>query len=177
MDFWSNTEVLLRQLPFWQYLPGIYLFLKVTFIILDVVLLGIFIFAFKKAWALRPHLEISAAPKKEKVGIVKEAFLRRWNRIVERKKEGSLDSLRIAIIEADALIDDYLKQSGLEGEHMADRMAGLDPAEHPALENLWRAHRLRNDLVHTSGFFVSVDEAVNNLNYYESFLKEVKIID
>ncbi|MFH0891004.1 MAG: hypothetical protein V1856_03155 [Candidatus Liptonbacteria bacterium] len=176
-SFLARTTGFLRDLPGWDYLPRIYTTLKVIFIILDVILLGIFIFAFVKSLEYRPHLELTRKTKSEGKTLKLDLIQSRWKKILQRKKEGNLDSLRIAIIEADALVDDVLKQKGVPGEHMADRLSNLDTEDLPSIEKLWGAHRLRNDLVHTSGFFVSTDDTARTLEDYQTFLKELGVLN
>ena len=85
-------------------------------------------------------------------------------------------SLTLGIIEADSFIDDVLKKMDLRGEHMADRMEQLTRMDLKSADNLWKAHRVRNDLVHTSGFTLSKGDAERALQYYEDFLKEVGML-
>ncbi len=169
----QKTIAFLRDLPGWEYLHPAYNFLKVVFIILDILLFGIFVFAFYKSLEYRPHLELTRKPRSGSKTLRLDLIESRWKKIMQRKKEGNLDSLRIAIIEADSLVDDVLKQKGVPGEHMADRLSNLDTSDLPSIEKLWAAHRLRNDLVHTSGFFVSPDNASTTLESYHVFLKEL----
>ncbi|MDP3975076.1 MAG: hypothetical protein Q8P88_02220, partial [Candidatus Jorgensenbacteria bacterium] len=79
----------------------------------------------------------------------------------------------LAIIEADKLVDDALKTSGLQGEHMADRLEKLRVEDYPTLDRLWRAHRVRNELVHTPDFGINEGDAKDVLRVYEKFLKEL----
>ena len=173
----ERTIDFLRDLPGWEYLHPIYYTLKVIFIILDIILFCIFVYAFYRSLEYRPHLELTRKPKSELKTLRLDFIQSRWKKIMQRKKEGNLDSLRIAIIEADALVDDVLKQKGVPGEHMADRLSNLDISDLPSIEKLWAAHRLRNDLVHTSGFFVAPDDAVLTLDNYRIFLTELGVLN
>jgi len=65
---------------------------------------------------------------------------------------------------------------GLAGEHMADRLGQIKEAEVRTLDRLWRAHRVRNDLVHSPGFSLSLFDAKRVIDDYEAFLKEVKVL-
>ena len=84
--------------------------------------------------------------------------------------------MKLAIIDADGLVDDVLKQMGLPGEHFADRLARLTPEELKTFDKVWTAHRVRNDLVHTPGFALGLDEARRVMKSYEAFLIEIKAI-
>ena len=95
---------------------------------------------------------------------------------MRKSSSASPDSMRMAVIEADSLVNDVLKQFGMPGEHLADRLANLSPDEYKTLDAVWKAHRIRNDLVHTPGFFVGPEEALKLLKDYELFLKELEAV-
>jgi hypothetical protein len=65
----------------------------------------------------------------------------------------------------------------IPGEHLADRLSNLDQDDIKSMNRVWRAHRLRNDLVHTPGFAVSPSDAQQAMDDYEAFLKEMEVID
>ena len=103
--------------------------------------------------------------------------MERWQDITKKFNVGSPDSIRVAIIEADGLADSALKQMGLRGEHMADRLENISDQELKSLDRLWRAHKLRNDLVHSPGFEVSSGEAERAMGDYQAFLSEIGILE
>jgi hypothetical protein len=60
---------------------------------------------------------------------------------------------------------------------MADRLEQLNRADLPSLDDLWRAHRIRNDLVHTVGFTLTPNETREILGVYEKFLLELGALE
>ncbi|MEK7174531.1 MAG: hypothetical protein AAB759_02635 [Patescibacteria group bacterium] len=150
--------------------------LRVVFIAADVILVFSGIYAFVKSLEYRPSFSGDVAPQKKVLSLQVAVLRERWQAIVKRFKAGVPESTRLAIIEADAFVDDILKRMGLPGEHMADRMTRLSPDEVTTLERLWRAHKLRNDLVHTPGFGLSPADAQAAMRDYEAFLNEMSAI-
>lgn len=173
MVFGTDTA---SSLPGYSLVDQLLDYAKWIFILIDVLLVGLTIFAFRKAWALRPKLEIEGGASGPGFSFRTAANVRRWREVVVRAATGAPDSLRIAVIDADTLVNDVLKQMGLEGQHMADRLMRLDPQEVTTLNRIWRAHRVRNDLVHTPGFFLSPEDAQACLRDFQAFLNEVKAI-
>ena len=175
MTFLTNIYQSLANFP-WE---GFYYTARIVFIALDVVLFIGFIWVLKKAWEYRPDLVSSFRRREEKV--ITEAELKfnvprytsHWKAIKDKSTTNPPESLTLAIVAADNLVGDALDEMGLEGEHIADKLEKLNPRELKTLNNLWRAHRIRNDLVHTTGFEIKGDEASEVLNIYESFLKEI----
>lgn len=154
---------------------GLYNFARWLFIILNLLLLFGFIFSLYKAWQFKPKLNHKKT-KKKTISLRREIYRAQWFNIMLKFKEGDLNSQKLAIIEADKLVDSILKEIGVAGEHLADKLSKINPESLKSLEKLWAAHRIRNDLVHTPGFVLSEEEAKKVLEYYELFLKEIGVI-
>jgi len=101
-------------------------------------------------------------------------FIRQWHHgVVNRLSKPTPENLRLAVIDADTMVDMFLKKSGYSGEHMADRLSRIVPSEVRSLKSVWEAHILRNSLVHVPGSTVSASEAKSAITAFEDFLKEL----
>jgi hypothetical protein len=172
MDFLSNLN-LLGDSNFWF---PVYRVSRALFLMLDVVLFVGLVFAISKGLPFRPKLAPHTTSVKRTFTLRDALAKERWEDIAKRAAAGSPDLMKLAIIEADKLVDDTLKRLGLQGEHMADRLQQVRPEEIRSLNALWAAHRLRNELVHTPGFSASPEEFKKALAGYEAFLREVKVL-
>ena len=135
-----------------------------------------FFYALYQSWRFRPtfHLE---KEKAKKISTLRGAFMKeRWRAVVKRFSLGTPESMRIAIIEADALVDAALKDMDVPGEHLADRLLNLETEDIKSMSLIWQAHRMRNDLVHTPGFALSPEDAKTTIDHYEAFLKEMEVL-
>jgi hypothetical protein len=158
----------------------IYDSLAVIFIILDILLVVGFVYAYKKAWHYHPTYESkkdAGAAKGHRQTMHDIVMKERWHATMVKFALGTPEAARVAIIEADALVDAALKNMEIEGEHLADRLSNLESDEIESMPRIWRAHRMRNDLVHTPGFAVTPQNAERTMRDYEAFLKEIKVID
>ena len=153
--------------------------LIIIFVILDAMLIASAIYAFIQAHKYRPVLDIKPRPlnKSETASIRRALTNSRWNTIMKRHQQGTADSMKVAIIEADKMIDDLLKNAGFKGEHMADRLDKLATANLPNLPKLWRAHRLRNEVVHSPDFQLTQSLASRTMEDYAAFLRDLNLID
>jgi hypothetical protein len=124
----------------------------------------------------RPDLTYDHRPDKNILTLQEQRFRERWQEILNLAEPANGESFKKAIIEADTFVDGVLGELGLEGEHMADRLERLDPDEIGSMPKLWRAHRIRNDLVHTPGFVIAPADGWQVLQDYETFLKEIKVL-
>jgi hypothetical protein len=175
MGFLNNIYHGVLNFP-WE---GFYYTVRTVIIILDIILFIGFIFALWKALKYRPDLVGSfkrkggEAPKKRETVFDVARFEKHWKEIQDKSATAPPQSFTLAIVAADNLIGDALDALGLVGDSIADKLGKLNPRELKTLNNLWRAHRVRNDLVHTTSFEIKQSEAKEILNIYESFLKEI----
>ncbi len=167
-DFFTNFP--------WE---GLFSVARVVFIVLDVLLFIAFCLALWKGWGFRPDLEmnfrgrIKEGEKKKAFPVDRVRVKGYWEKIKKDAESAPPHSMKLGVIAADNLVDSVLQTIGLPGEHMADRLQGLDLEELETLEDLWRAHKIRNQLVHTPGFEISEKEGRTMLDTYEAFLKEL----
>jgi len=100
-----------------------------------------------------------------------------WQKILLRLNKNDEANLRLALIEADNLFDDLLKQMRLPGESMADRLKYLDSSQVPNIDEIWQAHKLRNTIVHNHEYPITRNEIEFGVKAYEKALKELEFMD
>lgn len=157
--------------------------LRGVFIIFDLIFLFVFFFAFYQIRVHKPkfvHNPLNwrkyLKTKKKSKELATPVVTAAWAKVQNKLREPTPDSLRLAIIEADGVVDEVLKRMGLPGETFADRLGRLNPEHYVTLDKLWDAHRVRNNLVHTPEFHVSTARAEEAIAAYEAFLKDAKAL-
>jgi hypothetical protein len=162
----------MADLNAWQILE----YVRFGVILFDAALIFLLFYALWKALRLRPRFK--ADPNIKPVMTIKKAeLLEKWQVLNEKFREGKPDSLKVAVIQGDALVDTVLKTAGLPGEHMADRLDNIEPGELASFEDIWRSHKIRNQIVHEENFELTREAAEKALRGYEKFLKEIKVIE
>lgn len=86
------------------------------------------------------------------------------------------DDKRLAIIDADALLDNALRKMQIPGETMAERLASPEMPQLSNLNEIAFSHKFRNELVHEPGTKLDPLDAERAMKAYEHALKELKII-
>lgn len=145
-------------------------------IVFDIVLAVFFIWALRGALSVRPPI----APRKAAPPAFtakRLAVQQAWDGVLATFEKGTSENMKIAIINADKLIDTMLKDAGFGGDHMVDRLKQIPAARLSSLERLYRAHRVRNNIVHTPDFAVTTQMGRTTLEDYAAFLKELDYID
>ena len=76
------------------------------------------------------------------------------------------------IIDSDKLLDEALKQSRYNGKTVAERMVSANRAFSDA-DGIWRAHKLRNKVVHENGVKLRQKNIDAALSKYRQALKDL----
>lgn len=106
-------------------------------------------------------------------GLDRAKFSRRWQE-TSALLGGGPSGHKLAVIEADKLLDVALKAKGFTGETMGERLksAGAGLGNRNEQNAIWNAHRLRNRLVHEETK-VSQQQALQALNVFKKCLKQL----
>lgn len=148
-------------------------FFKVLFLVLSTIFICGIVYVIHELQKLRPGYKLVVDPSK--VGQPKIAQMR-WKEIKRRMSIGTESEWRLAIIEADSLIDEVFKKMGFSGDTLGDRINSISQQELNSINELREAHGVRNRLVHTPGYKVSQDDAERAIRRYERVLEELEVI-
>ena len=104
-----------------------------------------------------------------------EKYRSRWMTIEQSLVRDNEASYHLAVMNADKLLDTAMRERGVKGQTMGDRMkANKDGWS--SRNNLWEAHKLRNKIAHESDVRVSYDQARRALAGFKQALKDVGAI-
>lgn len=98
-----------------------------------------------------------------------------WLTIETRLSRNDTASYTLCIIDADKLLDKALKDRGLPGVTMAERMKKCQ-GKWTNGNGIWAAHKLRNRLVHETDVTIDYERARQALVSYKQALKDVGAI-
>ena len=107
---------------------------------------------------------------------VEEEVREAWKQIQKLGQSENQSDWNMAIIRADALLDDTLRHMGYEGETIKERLDIVDPAILKSIDRVWSAHRLRNMIAHDPGEQHTRETITHALRSYEQGLKELGVI-
>lgn len=112
----------------------------------------------------RPELE----------GMTPQKVKQLWDQIEQSVKQGKLGE-KIAVIEADKLVDNVLKSMLIPGETMGERLKAAG-YKYPGIRDVWPAHRIRNRLVHESEYHLYPGDAKRTLEDFRRALRELNVL-
>lgn len=104
-----------------------------------------------------------------------EFYRVRYMSIENKLKKYEPSTYHISIIEADKLLDYALKESGYRGQTMSERMKNANSIFSDR-NAVWRAHKLRNQIVHEPDIKATFEETRNAINGFKKALKDLRAI-
>jgi len=93
-----------------------------------------------------------------------------WEIIVNHANSSNSAEWKIAIIEADNILDNILKEVGYEGDTLADRLKAAGDGE--AIQDAWDAHKVRNAIAHEGEVELTQRETKRVIALYENVFKK-----
>jgi hypothetical protein len=152
---------------------GYLLAIKIFFFIFSAFLLVFIIVIFSRTNFLRNLIweDIFEIFTYRAVGTKK--LVRQWQKTRVRLETGLESEYKLAVIEADSTLDEILKKMGYVGETMGERMEKINVAVLPNIEDVWAAHKIRNNIVHDPDFRLSLDETKRAISIYEKALTDL----
>lgn len=102
----------------------------------------------------------------------KAVHARKWQRVVDHAESQNPNDWRLAILEADILLDELLDIMGGHGNTIGDKLKSFTKAEMPNIQLAWEAHLVRNQIAHEGGdFIISQREARRVVKLYHDVLQ------
>ena len=99
---------------------------------------------------------------------------RKWGAIEKRLKSGLESEYKLAVIEADDLLDKTLKQGGFKGDSLGERLDKMTKEILPNLEEVLEAHKIRNNIVHDPNYKITLGEARRVISFFERALRSLE---
>lgn len=123
--------------------------------------------------------ELSSAESK-KLGLVlnwdteRKQKNERWERVEQYMTSLNASDWKIAILEADNMLDDIIERMGYKGENLGERMKQIEASDFPYLEEAWQAHKMRNVIAHKgTDYALTRSEAEQTINIYHRVFKDL----
>ena len=147
--------------------------------VFSVTFASLIIFCFFRMRQIKHHenLQFAAAARPVIAHDVPKTHLR-WNRILEQARGDSDQGWRLAILEADIMLNELLDSLGYKGETMGDKMRQVDRANFNTIDLAWEVHRVRNKIAHEgTAHILNAREVRRIIEIYRTIFKEFKIIE
>ena len=154
---------------------GVLLLIKVIFLLVSLVFLAIIvILIFKTRWIKFFIFEDVAETFTARPYGANKIY-RDWQMIKGKFASHKENDKRLAIIEADDLLNNLFKQMGYKGDSMTDRLNQIDAKKISNIDKVWQAHKLRNNIVYNPDYKLDRELADKSFEAFEKALRELDI--
>ena len=103
-------------------------------------------------------------------------FADEWKAINKKFESGQQSDWKLAIMEADNLLDSIFQQISAYGQDMGERLKSLSKEQLSNIDDVWKAHKLRNELAHSFSSEVREKEVKAALDAYEQAMKYLGVL-
>lgn len=139
-----------------------FLIVKIISVIVSIGFVGGIIYGLFRLWGID---ESASKKAKEHFYIPpqeKNKNLKRWEEIATLFSSQDSNNWRIAIIDADTMLEDCMRELGYEGKTMGDMMKSMQGVSW--IQSAWDVHLLRNKIAHEGSRY-----SLNEREVYRAF--------
>lgn len=150
-----------------------FLILKSLSVVISFLLLTAIFFLI---WQLRANIQSSVGALAKSVGtpnLSGRKMSKEWKAVLKKLETGDESNLKLAVIEADKILDNILKKINYPGDNMGERLKHITPAQIANIEAVWQAHKIRNNIVHDPDFRLTRSDAENAVKIYQRALEDL----
>lgn len=105
-------------------------------------------------------------------GLNRELYRKVWQNIQQGAAAGHPDSIQMAVVKADKLVDKAMRDSGVKGATMGERLKARR-GQWSNENALWAAHKLRNQIAHEPQVNINAQVFKRAMAGFESGLKDL----
>jgi len=155
---------------------GWFLVLKIIFMIVGLIFFGFIIFALiHTSWLKRVIIwDLQEFFSFRPFGVKKVG--KDWEEIKAKLKAELESEWKLAVIEADKMLDDTLNRMGFGGVSLGERLEKLTTATLSNIEEVRIAHKIRNNIVHDPTYRLSLEETKKTILIYEKALTDLQAL-
>ncbi|MEA2112530.1 MAG: hypothetical protein U9P50_00985 [Patescibacteria group bacterium] len=101
----------------------------------------------------------------------------RWERILNYMESESQSEWKLAILDADVILEKMLIKSGYHGEGVGEKLKGIERSDFLTLDKAWEAHKIRNSIAHGgSDIILTKRTAKKAIDLYRQVFEEFEYI-
>lgn len=100
-----------------------------------------------------------------------------WHKIKDHLGSSNPNDWKLAIIEADIMLEKVLNEAGYAGNTIGDKLKSASPTNFTTLQDAWDAHIVRNKIAHEGSDYVVTQRIANEaITKYQKVFNEFEAI-
>ncbi len=170
LEFLNDIIIELKKFYFSDFMLWIKFFLGVYTIILLIDLILLLILQLPDSWIINKRGANIKIPGSKEIK-------KRWLKIEEYLQDQNESFWKIAILEADKLVNDVLSGFGYQGKNLGEKLANSNASQIEYYEELKKSHQVRNQIIKEKDFFLNNKEAKKIIDVYKKYLETVNLLN
>jgi len=111
------------------------------------------------------------------INISKRRTLKAWKQIQKRLRSDRMNDLKLAVLEADKILDEILRMAGYGGKNLDERLEEMSPDEFSNLEELKQVHKFKHRISNEPDLVITFNEAQIAVDIYKKVFQELDLIE
>ena len=152
---------------------------KVIAIIVSCIFAAGIVWVLYNFYLLKENLRVAEKASEERVAIERRRTPNetRWQFIQDKLNSQNESDWRMAIIEADTILEEIVGTMRLPGMSLGERMKAIEKSDFNTLDEAWDAHKSRNRIAHDGSSTPLLErEARRIIGLYEKVFREFEYI-
>ncbi len=101
----------------------------------------------------------------------------RWQQILSYAASDDHELWRLAIIEADVMLDEMMETMGYTEDSLGDKLRNVEPSDFQTIDEAWEAHKMRNLIAHEgSTYDLKKEEVDRTIKNYQRVFEEFEYL-
>lgn len=100
----------------------------------------------------------------------------RWKNVLKRLETANEEEYKLAVLEADGMLDQALNRMGFAGDTLADRLQKVSTGIITNLPEVRQANAIRNNIVHDPDYRLTLSEARRIIEVYQTAFEGLDLI-
>ncbi|MEK7606337.1 MAG: hypothetical protein AAB458_01970 [Patescibacteria group bacterium] len=131
----------------------------------------------KHSHVMKAHNEQMKVLEEKIAGVGVSEKNDKWEHVITLSTSENPGDWRIAILEADIMLDELVTSMGNHGDTLGEKLKGIEQSDFATLEMAWEAHKIRNRIAHHgSDFILTHREAKRVIDLYRQVFEEFDIV-
>lgn len=176
----TDFKAILDSVIYYATLPDLQRILfpaKITLLVIAVLMLGTLIFTILNThyFQWRYFRDLFEFLSYRTYGTSKITKL--WTKTLKRLDSPLESEHKLAIIEADDILDSSLKKIGYPGQTLEERLEKITRDTIANIEETRSVHKVRNNIVHDPDYHLAPNEARKIIDVYAQSFRDLQILD
>ena len=165
MDANSVIQFILTPENSWWFVS-----LKILFLLIDLVMISFIVYALlETSWLNKLLLyDVQEFLTYKHYGLSQTK--KKWDEIEKYFSKGTEPEMKLAIVEADSLLDNILRVMSYGGKDMGSRLEGINDNILENLEEVKKCHKIYSNIVHDPTYRLDLKIAEGTLKVYRDAL-------